>query len=166
MRADNGRPCGTGGKPHPSRPCGRATFPKGEGLKLCHCLQRPTTWQVFPKGKTEPLARPQATAAVRRHPIRGALRRIKSSSFAGRFDTPTQPPWAASFGYQKPVSTEPAFEYRGLLKPPISIYFSIFAISSATNWTLVPTMTCTVVLDGRITPATPADLIFFSSTAV
>ena len=45
-------------------------------------------------------------------------------------------------------------------------YLSIFAISSATNWTLVPMMTCTVVWDGRMTPATPADLIFFSSTWV
>ena len=157
------------------------------------------------KASASILARPQATAAVRRHPIRGALRRNKMPSSAaarprsrariaaGYFVTPTQPPWAASFGYQKPVSTEPIGNtaqfgksdlranfscwrgavlqqysmyckksqrsqrvkfpqstaaaivrcclYRGLLKPPISVYFSIFAISSATNWTLVPMIT-------------------------
>ncbi len=44
--------------------------------------------------------------------------------------------------------------------------YNIFFISSATNCTLVPTITCTEVLPGLITPATPADLIFFSSTSV
>ena len=45
-------------------------------------------------------------------------------------------------------------------------FYSIFFISSATNCTWVPTITCTEFLLGRITPATPADLIFFSSTLV
>ena len=44
--------------------------------------------------------------------------------------------------------------------------YSIFCISSATNCTLVPTITCTDVLLGLMTPATPADFIFFSSTNV
>lgn len=38
--------------------------------------------------------------------------------------------------------------------------------ASATNWTFVPTITCTEVLPGLITPATPADLITLSFTAV
>lgn len=45
-------------------------------------------------------------------------------------------------------------------------YFISFLNSSATNCTCVPTITCTLVLLGRITPAIPADLIFFSSTCV
>lgn len=44
--------------------------------------------------------------------------------------------------------------------------YNIFCISSATNCTLVPTITCTDVLLGLMTPATPADFIFFSSTNV
>ena len=38
--------------------------------------------------------------------------------------------------------------------------------ASAMNWTFVPTITCTEVLPGLITPATPADLITLSFTAV
>lgn len=44
-------------------------------------------------------------------------------------------------------------------------YMSLLT-SSATNCTLGPMTTCTEVLLGRMIPATPADLIFFSSTAV
>ena len=46
---------------------------------------------------------------------------IKTPSFAGCFDTPTQPPWAASFGYRNMVSSEPCSVYRGLVKPPVSV---------------------------------------------
>ena len=63
------------------------------------------------------------------------------------FYTPTQPPWAASFGYRKAVSTEPLFVYRGLvlillphggskrivaygLKPPIEIILNAVWIIS------------------------------------
>ena len=39
---------------------------------------------------------------------------IKSAGFARAFDSPTQRPWGASFGYQKQVSLELVFVYRGL----------------------------------------------------
>ena len=45
---------------------------------------------------------------------------IKSAGFARAFDSPTQRPRGASFGYQKQVSLELVFVYRGLLKSPIS----------------------------------------------
>src|SRR5699024_4827874 len=44
---------------------------------------------------------------------------IKSQDMCLTFDSPTQPPWAASFGYRKAVSPEPPFVYRDLVKPPI-----------------------------------------------
>ena len=44
---------------------------------------------------------------------------IKSQDMCLTFDTPTQPPWAASLGYRKQVSPELVFVYRGLLKSPI-----------------------------------------------
>ena len=44
--------------------------------------------------------------------------------------------------------------------------YSIFFSSSYTNCTLVPMMTWQVVLSGRMTPAAPAALTAFSSTAV
>ena len=55
---------------------------------------------------------------------------------------------------------------KGILSEMILFYLQSFLNSSATNCTFVPMITCTAVLLGRITPATPADLIFFSSTAV
>ncbi len=44
---------------------------------------------------------------------------VKTRDMRVGFYTPTQPPWAASFGYPKSVSTELILVYRGLLKPPI-----------------------------------------------
>ena len=73
----------------------------------------------FSEWKTESLARPQATAAMRRHSIRAAERHTKRPSFAGSFCTPTQRSWSATFGYRNVVSPEPYFVYRGLLKSPI-----------------------------------------------
>ena len=44
---------------------------------------------------------------------------MKWTSFARSFHTPTQAPWAPSFGYRNLVSSEPSLVYRGLLKSPI-----------------------------------------------
>lgn len=67
---------------------------------------------------------------------------------------------------QKRPRSRAAFFEKGILSEMILFYLQSFLNSSATNCTFVPMITCTAVLLGRITPATPADLIFFSSTAV
>ena len=51
---------------------------------------------------------------------------IQSQDMRLTLDTPTQPPWAASFGYRKPVSPEPVFVYRGLWKSPIRFSIDAF----------------------------------------
>ena len=44
---------------------------------------------------------------------------VKTRDMRVGFYTPTQPPWAASFGYPKSVSTELILVYRGYWVPPI-----------------------------------------------
>ena len=53
---------------------------------------------------------------------------MKWTSFARSFHTPTQAPWAPSFGYRNLVSSEPSFVYRGLLKSPISAVTRVLAL--------------------------------------
>ena len=65
--------------------------------KIPICLQIVPTWQDFIQ-KSEPLSRPQ------RPPLRGGMqqrrsRRSKIRDMRVGFASPTQPPWAASFGY-------------------------------------------------------------------
>ena len=57
--------------------------------------------------------------ALSEHKICSQIALVQLCGIALGFDTPTQPPGAASFGYFLPVSSEPAKKYRGLLKPPI-----------------------------------------------
>jgi hypothetical protein len=47
---------------------------------------------------------------------------VKNRDMRVVFYTPTQPPWAASFGYRNQVALELGFVYRGLWKPPIGVW--------------------------------------------
>ena len=81
-------------------------------------------------------------------------------------------PRAVGRSPHKNIAGKPRERERALFPGAFRLYFcpahcyNIFFISSATNCTLVPTITCTDVLLGLMTPATPADFIFFSSTNV
>lgn len=77
----------------------------------------------YPHGRVS-FRNPSHCLARRRPPLRGGIqqrrsRRSKTRDMRVGFATPTQPPWAASLGYHRVVSSEPLCVYRGILNSPI-----------------------------------------------